>query len=676
MATGFTTGSTSGDGAKDALKHAVEAHQRGDLDRAERGYRALLAAQPGHPDALNLLGAVNLQRGRAREAETLIRQAIAATPAQPGFHNNLGEALRALGQPIAAESAYREALRLAPDFQQARCNLALAQLAAGRLDEAAASAAAAREHSPTSVDAHNVVGLVAQARGNAAHAVEAFRHAAKLSPGHVPTLTHLAGALRSLGNHAEAVEVCRQICARAPAMPRAWWMLAETLRVAGDLPGAESAARRAHELAPRVLDPLLSLEAILRAQGRIAESVECLRKALVIAPDRAATHNDLGMSLLTMAETGPACACFERALELDPSIAPAWENLARNGRVSAQAATDLADRVVGRLAAVADQPAASACLDFAVAVWRDRAGDTTRAIEHYRAANRAARRLRRWDADIHSGLVDRLIEVFDAALFADGVPPPLPGEQQALPLLVVGMPRSGTTLVEQILASHPAVHGAGELNLLPGYIERMPAMLGRPWPECARLLDPPKRVDLAGVYCAQLRGLAEHASRVTDKMPSNFLHLGLLALMLPGARVVCCRREPRDIAVSVLTHHFEGGHAWAYDACEVGRYQADHDRLMTHWREVLPLDLHEVVYEELVAEPEARIRALIQWAGLDWHDACLAFHQTRRVVRTASQTQVLEPMNDRSVGRWRRHEALLEGYEAGLAGQRCGGPGC
>ena len=146
-------------------------------------------------------------------------------------------------------------------------------------------------------------------------------------------------------------------------------------------------------------------------------------------------------------------------------------------------------------------------------------------------------------------------------------------------------------------------------------------------------------------------------------MPSNFLHLGLLAMMLPGARVVHCVRDPRDTALSILMHHFEGGHAWAYDAREIARYHADYRRLMAHWRRVLPLDLRDIVYEELVADPEPGIRALVDWAGLEWDDACLSPERTQRTVRTASQAQVREPINRRSVGRWRGWEALLEGFE-------------
>ena len=651
-----------------SLGEIVAAHRRGDLDAAERGYRAILRRSPKHPDALNLLGLVTLQRGQPREAEQLIRRAIAITPTQAGFHNNLGEALRATGDLAGALAAYLEAVRLAPEFAQGWGNVALCQLAAGRPQEAAQSASRAVSLAPRAAEAHNVLGLVEKATGRLAPAIAAFQAALAVAPGNPQALGNLADTLREAGRFGEAAAVCRQLAEQTPTDAKLWWLLAENLRAAGDNEAAAEAARRSMELAPEALEPVLTLEVALRAEGRIAESADCLRAALRIAPGRAATHNNLGMSLMALGERGEARACFERALELEPSLAPAWENLARCGRFEPETAATLPTRAEQRLALTPADDAAAPHLHFAAARWHDAAGATQAAISHYRQANRAARRRRHWDADAHSALVDRLIETFDARMFETAVPPPADADV-TLPLLVVGMPRSGTTLIEQILASHPGVYGAGELNLLAGYIERLPGMLDdSPWPQCARLLDAPKRADLARVYCTRLRSLAPSAQRVTDKMPSNFLHLGLLALMLPGARVACCVREPRDTAVSVLMQHFEGGHAWAYDSYEIGRFQADHDRLMAHWRRVLPLDLHAVVYEDLVAAPADHIRALVAWAGLDWEDACLAFHRTRRVVRTASQAQVREPLHADSVGRWRRHAALLDaGFDAGLA---------
>jgi hypothetical protein len=225
------------------------------------------------------------------------------------------------------------------------------------------------------------------------------------------------------------------------------------------------------------------------------------------------------------------------------------------------------------------------------------------------------------------------------------------------------MPRSGTTLVEQILASHPNVFGAGELNLIPQLAADLPGLLRSSlnYPRCLDRLDAARAGEIARRHVDRLRDLGGSASRVVDKMTINFLHLGLIAVLFPEARVIHCRRDPRDICLSCFFHNFASpGLNFTFSLQDLGFYYQQYERLMDHWRQVLPLPIFEIQYEELVSAPEQWTRALLDFCGLAWDDRCLAFHQTERQVKTASALQVRQPMYTRSVGRWKPYEIQLQ----------------
>ena len=222
------------------------------------------------------------------------------------------------------------------------------------------------------------------------------------------------------------------------------------------------------------------------------------------------------------------------------------------------------------------------------------------------------------------------------------------------------MPRSGTSLVEQILASHPAVHGGGELDDLGAIIDRLPASLAssKPYPACIADADATMLRGVGARYVAGLRALAPAAARITDKMPANTRHIGLIRCLLPGARIVHCRRDPLDTCLSCFTTLFTIGQDFSYDLAELGGYYRVYDGLMAHWRAVVP-DMLDIDYEDVVADLEGQARRLVDFCGLDWDDACLDFDKTERIVRTASSAQVRRPIHDASVARWKRYEAHL-----------------
>ena len=266
-----------------------------------------------------------------------------------------------------------------------------------------------------------------------------------------------------------------------------------------------------------------------------------------------------------------------------------------------------------------------------------------------------------FDAARHAGFLDARRRVFTKGFFAarEGF-----GVGSEKPVFIIGLPRSGTTLVEQILASHPEVHGAGELRDIPvTAIRRTPPLAGgeKPYPDCVSDLSAVQVEALATEQLGRLDARAgKPASRVIDKMPFNFLHLGLIRLMFPNAQIIHCRRDLRDVGLSCFMTNFADAHAWTTDLSDIADYANAYASLMDHWRSVLPADaMAEVDYEALVADQEGESRRLVEHLGLDWDPACLAFHETGRVVTTASRAQVRRPMYATSVGRWRNWQAEL-----------------
>ena len=298
-------------------------------------------------------------------------------------------------------------------------------------------------------------------------------------------------------------------------------------------------------------------------------------------------------------------------------------------------------------------------LDFALGKAYADLKDHARSFARLRSGNAAKRATVSYDESAALAFFDRIKAVFTPALIraqSGG------GDPSAMSIFVIGMPRSGTTLVEQILASHPTVHGAGELKTLNDIVHNVhdPAGNPAPFPEFVPALDGDSLRQIGLHYIATVRQLSHHGERITDKMPSNYYFAGLIHLALPNAKIVHCVRDPVDTCVSCFSKLFSGEQVHTYDLGELGRYYRRYERLMAHWRRVLPAGrLLDVRYEDVVADLEGQARRLLAHCGLEWDDRCLSFHQTDRPVRTASATQVRRPIYNSAVGRWRVYEKEL-----------------
>jgi tetratricopeptide (TPR) repeat protein len=411
---------------------------------------------------------------------------------------------------------------------------------------------------------------------------------------------------------------------------------------------------RAAEFDPASARPLKGLAKIRQLQGRPAEARRIMAQAIAMGETTADTYTVLGQICQAEGDFSAAEDAFAHAIAIDPTHGPAHLRRALLGDAASPAAriAEL-EHIAGRPGLSADQ---QATLHFALGREYERAAAYDAAFAAYARANAVRHAQYPGYSDSFSS-ADPSIAVFDAAFLAARAGF---GDASARPVFVVGMMRSGTTLIEQILASHPEVHGHGELSELRQiYGAIRAAAPGQAYPPCLAGLDRAGALRYARQYLARLEREAPNASRSIDKLPHNFEQLGLIALLFPNARVIHCTRDRLDVCVSNYFQDFGPLNLFTYDLPTLGRYWREYDRLMRHWEAVLPLSILRVPYEALVADSEGWSRRAVEFLGLRWDAACLQFHSNPRPVFTKSLWQVRQPIYRSSIGRWRHYERHL-----------------
>jgi tetratricopeptide (TPR) repeat protein len=511
-----------------------------------------------------------------------------------------------------------------------RLALALQHLSEGRLADAEILCHAILEEMPGHVDARCYLASIRHRQGKLREAVAVFSEAVRLAPGHLMANMGIAEALRDL---------------RQPA-------------------AAEPHYRIAVQLNPHYAPAHYGLGRVLRDRQKTPEAIECFRETIRIQPQHADAHTCLALLLMSEGRINEARDGFQTALRLDPNNSWAFSGLSR---LAAAGEFSFSNDELGRLETMACRSNGPIkeriSLYFALARVREQAGDYDKAFTHYRQANELLKDYLRsvamaYDSVRHTRLVNGLIAVCTPEFF-EGVRSF--GVASEVPIFVVGMPRSGTTLAEQILASHPSVCGAGELHDISQIVIKLGQRLGGPdkYPGSLGRLEPGPVRALAEEYLAKLQQCGGAATRVVDKMPLNYQHLGVIAALFPRARVIHCRREPIDTCLSCYFQDFAWPLPFGPDLSHLGSHYREYERLMAHYTRVLPLPLFELRYEELIDNQEAVTRRLLDFCGLEWDDRCLRFHETERTVNTSNTLQVRKPLYRSSVDRWKRYEAHL-----------------
>ena len=714
----------------DPFSEALAHHRAGRLDQAAALYRAVLAAQPGHADALNLIGVIAHQRGDHSQAIELIQKAIQVRSDRPAYYVNLATALRSLKRYEDAIACCRRALTVQPDLPEAYLNLGLAHQGAahwahaeqafrwvaenrptdsrgpqalanclreqGRTSDAIALYREALGRNPDDAAAHLGLGTLLLTEMSPAAAEPHLRRATELVPEAVTAWTNYGSCLVKLAREREAIQVLQEGLRRAPNdlglgvnLGQAWLGCGDTrvaencfnavLSFQPDHPEALSGLADVRQATDRAeaaillyeralqLDPMgnsyKGLTDALWETGDVERAVAAIQQGITRHPRDPENYVRLGVLLASGGDLIGAEESYRSALQIRQEYPLALLQLAQTLRAKLPA-EDKA-KLQGALNQPISEPVCAG-LHFGLAQVADGRGDFAAAAEHLSRANALTREYYKARGQGYEPVkfmheINRLIEIFGPKFFAkvSGY-----GTDDERPVFVFGMPRSGTTLVEQILASHPQVFGVGERRFAIQSLVRLAGDLGPPEEplECLDRLTPEAVHRAASWHLEQLCRLdGGRTARVVDKMPENYMLLGWLVVQFPKARFIHCRRDVRDVALSCWMTNFSPIR-WANDFEDIAGRIRGYQRIMEHWRQVLPVPVLEVEYERLVADQEGESRKMVDWLGLKWDPACLAFYRTERLVKTASVTQVRQPMYARSVGRWKHYQEALEPF--------------
>jgi tetratricopeptide (TPR) repeat protein len=641
----------------------LELVNRGEFGHAESLCRALLQKYPSDVNVLGLRGAVQIKLNRLEDAEQSLRQAVRLAPTFAKPHEDLGLVLLSLKRPAEAADVLRNAVRLDPELELAWVNLgkALAMLGfgkeadeafeksfslnperkklahaaehhkEGRLEEAERLYREVARDNPNNVDALRMLGRIALTAGRNADAERLFRRAVTIAPDFAGAITDLGRVLKEQNRFEESIECFKRVIELEPDNAQAHFQLAAALAPAALTYRAIESYEKALALQPRFPGAKLGLGHVLKTVGRQEEAIEAYRECIRLRPDNGESYWSLA-NLKTYRLTDDDIAAMEKSLTN--------EGLTDQSRVN---------------------------FLYALAKAHEDQGDFDGAWEYYAEGNATQRRLEKYDPVQTEVLHDSVIDVFSAELLRDKG---AIGNTDRSPIFIIGLPRSGSTLIEQILASHSQVEGTSELP----YVGRVATSLNRNradgvnYPEAVRELAA-EHFQALGRQYLEFAGLhrTEGKPRFIDKMPNNFPSVGFLHLILPNAKIIDARRHPLDACLSCYRQLFAKGQTFTYDLIDIGEYFLEYERMMDHWHAVLPGKVITLQYEEVVGNFEVWVRRLLEHCELPFEEACLRFYETDRPVRTASSEQVRQPIHARSIGFWKNYADKLDELKDVLA---------
>lgn len=572
--------------------------------------------------------AVNLQNaGDLGGAEAIYQQVLQLDPQNYDALNMLGLIAATLGMNDVAIELTSAAIEVNPKISFAYANRANAYKQMGDFEKAFDDYNRALDIDPNDFDANNNLGSLYIVTNDYPNALAYLKKALQINPNAAEVHINLGSA----------------------------YLLRNRLDEAGD--HLETALK----LNPRAPNAYSALAKVFRQRLMTDEARHCYEAGIAINDTLPSLFEGLGSLCLQLGDKPGAIESYRRVLELSPNAATALMGLvtAKDEGLNDEIIEEFAKKLDGDQ--LDEQNQRGYC--FALGKYYDSHKQPDKAFEYIKRGN--ALKHAKYDRAGTERFVEALIDYFDADFFASHQGYGLPTSK---PMFIVGMPRSGTTLVETILSSHPDVFGAGESDEIGNMTVTMPLVLGadKTFPYCVDGLSAEKSQAYAGMYMRYLEGFGIEAEHITEKLPNNFLYLGFIALLFPNTRIVYCKRNPINIGISNFFQDFAGELLWSYDLEDFVHFYKLHERIMEHWHKVLPMKIYEVQYEELVEEQERISHELLDYCGLEWSDECLNFHKSKRVVATASLAQVRQPIYKSSVERWRKFEShitpLIEGF--------------
>jgi tetratricopeptide (TPR) repeat protein len=686
----------------DALGRTHKLLNAGRLQPAESLVRQIVKAKPRHADARNLLSVVLHRLGKHDEAMRSAREAIRLNPKNSNYYCNLGEMERQAGQLDSAAVALRKAIEIDPGCLQAYNNMGIVHYDRREFKKAAECYRKAISINPHYAEAYNNLGNALRASvGHREaiveyeHAIEArenyaeaynnmgialremqrfeeselsFRRAVDIRPSYVEATNNLANLLIFQKRYEDALRLLGDLLKLHPNEPKTLTNVARTQLMRGSIQQAERAVKAILAENPDHLEALVLYGQICHDLDRFDAAIDHLEHALAMSPNDIDALNHYGIVLKSVGRLDDAHKAFIKALELQPRALGTYSNI---GDLEKFTKDNPLFKAMTQIIEKAKEPEDERfmALHFALGKAYDDVGEGDKAFEHYSIGTRLKRAQLKYEEPEVFKFFDEIRGIFSAEFFKN---PPFEGNPSEKPLFIIGMPRSGSTLTEQIIQSHPDVYGAGEIKTLSGCIGQLrlkfPSLAK--FPAMVPMMRPSQFSMVANNYLKAISAYSETAKRVTDKLLTNYYFAGFIHALYPKAKIIHTMRNPVDSCLSCFTKLFKDDMPHSYDLKELGRYYSKYWELMAHWRAVLPPGtMLDVQYESVVDDPETKAREIIAFIGLEWDPKCLKFHESDRPVKTASVSQIRTPIFKTSVGRWRRYgdklnpliDALKEG---------------
>lgn len=676
--------------AEKAVQMAVKLYSEGKFAQAERITRQIIEALPANADAHNILGVSLQAQGKGEEAITQLRRAVKLAPQAANLQANLGEVLRQNGRIDEAAETLEKAVELDPKNAQALNNLGIIQYERRKFKEAVTYYRRALEIRPNMAEALNNLGNALRVTGDNEGAIAAYqdaltyreiypeaynnlgtllqqdnkiqeaehalRKAISQNPRYIEAYNNLATILASQKKEVDALRLLGDALKFAPKNPQTLLITAKIQMRRNNHAAAEQAARLALQEQPENAEALTVLGQVLHETDRYEEAITVLERALKANPKSAEALNFYGVALKSVGRLDEARDHIMKALKLNSGMWGGYANLNDLVDFSKGEGEQLFNQMDAIFQSAKNTEADPFLpLHFAYGKALEDRGEHERALKHYITGGKMKRAQLEYNEAETFSFFDMIREAFPKEFFENRK---YPGLDDDRPVFIIGMPRSGSTLVEQILSSHPEVYGAGEVKYLSRALgqlrDRFPSL--PKFPQMMEKITPGQLDIMAKKYLDALSAGAGDAKKITDKLLTNYFFVGLIHTLYPNAKFVNTQRDPVDTCLSGFTKLFKDDMPHSYDLAELGRYYSKYRELMEHWQKVLPKGvLTTVQYEDVVANTEKEAKALIEFIGLDWDPKCVDFHKSDRPVKTASVAQVRKPIYNTSVKRWKKY---------------------
>jgi tetratricopeptide (TPR) repeat protein len=674
--------------ANQLIQQAVTNYQSGQLQSAEQLCLSILTQYPQHTDAFHLLGVIAHVSGNVSGAISYFEQTVQLNPHHADAHNNLATTLILCNRINEAISHLNKAISINPRLIDARYNLANAYFRLNQYDHAIINYKHVIADNPNHAEAYNNLGNVFQILNRDEEAFEYLQTAVELNPNFFEAFNNLGNyykkneqidnaiksysqsiilnpqctdahfnlgiMLQDVERFEEAISCYKQVIGLKKDHVEAHYKLGFIYQRFAEYNEARFHFEEAIKFKEDYKEAKNDLAYVLYNLGEVNDAIQMFEDLILTHPDYFSPYSNLANIFFHLGKTDESIEKYKQALAVDPGHAETYRHLS-----AIKPDPEQVDNIKKRL-----QEADISALDkmhyhYALGAIYNHIKSYDESFHHYSIANQLKRESFEYDARKHTEYVNRVINTFSISYFQSK---PVIGSNSERPVFIVGMPRSGTTLIEQIISSHSDIAGADELILMPKIENLLDKEFSNTstYPECMNDVDETILGKYAEEYLVQLTKISKEALRVSDKLPDNFLRIGLIKQLFPNAKIIHCKRNALDTCSSIYLNYFPKGNHHTFDLHDLGNYYLDYLRIMKHWNTVFSSELFEIQYEDLISDQEKMSRQLIEYIGLKWDDKCINFYNNDRAVKTTSNLQVRQPVYNKSINRWKRYEKELQ----------------